>query len=294
MSLTERLSELVRACFTGIWIESHEHEDALAEIGRLCREQSWRQVAWDVDQGLVLSGPERPVETGTNDPLAAIRSLASFPASDQPTLLVLVNFHRFLNSPEIVQAMARQIVVGKQNRTFLVVLSPLVQIPVELEKLFVVVEHELPNREQLAEIARGIATEDGELPTGQEQDLVLDAAVGLTRYEAEAAFSLSLVREGRITADTLWEQKSQMLKKSGLLSLYRGGEDFSRLGGLTALKSFTKRALLQPSRGNPLKRPRGVLLLSPPGCGKSQFCKALGKEVGRPVLVLDVGSLLGS
>jgi SpoVK/Ycf46/Vps4 family AAA+-type ATPase len=37
-----------------------------------------------------------------------------------------------------------------------------------------------------------------------------------------------------------------------------------------------------------------VLLLSPPGCGKSQFCRALGKEVGRPLLTLDVGSLLGS
>jgi len=32
----------------------------------------------------------------------------------------------------------------------------------------------------------------------------------------------------------------------------------------------------------------------PPGCGKSQFCKALGNETGRPTLVLDVGSLLGS
>jgi SpoVK/Ycf46/Vps4 family AAA+-type ATPase len=37
-----------------------------------------------------------------------------------------------------------------------------------------------------------------------------------------------------------------------------------------------------------------VLLLSPPGCGKSEFCKALGAEVGRPVLLLDVGSLMGS
>ena len=39
---------------------------------------------------------------------------------------------------------------------------------------------------------------------------------------------------------------------------------------------------------------RGVLLLSPPGCGKSQFCKCLGKETGRPVLILDVGTLMGS
>jgi len=41
-------------------------------------------------------------------------------------------------------------------------------------------------------------------------------------------------------------------------------------------------------------RPRGVLLLSPPGCGKSQFAKALGNETGRPTVVLDVGALLGS
>ncbi len=37
-----------------------------------------------------------------------------------------------------------------------------------------------------------------------------------------------------------------------------------------------------------------MLLLSPPGCGKSQFCKSLGKETGRPVLTLDVGTLMGS
>jgi len=43
-----------------------------------------------------------------------------------------------------------------------------------------------------------------------------------------------------------------------------------------------------------LARPRGILLLSPPGCGKSQFAKSLGNEVGRPTLVLDVGSLMGS
>ena len=163
-----------------------------------------------------------------------------------------------------------------------------------MEKLFVVVEHALPTRDQLEEIARGIATEQGELPDADGLKTVLDAAAGLTRLEAENAFSLSLVRHERITPDAIWELKTQTLKKSGLLQLYRGGEDFSSLGGLTALKAFTKRSLLQPSRDNPLKRPRGVLLLSPPGCGKSAFCKSLGKEVGRPVLILDVGSLMGS
>ena len=31
-----------------------------------------------------------------------------------------------------------------------------------------------------------------------------------------------------------------------------------------------------------------------PGTGKSAFCKALGNETGRPTLMLDIGSLMGS
>ena len=36
------------------------------------------------------------------------------------------------------------------------------------------------------------------------------------------------------------------------------------------------------------------MLLSPPGCGKSAYAKALGNETGRPTLILDVGALMGS
>lgn len=302
MSLQERLSEYVRAAFTGIWIESHEHEDALAEISRLCRHEDWRLAVWDLEQGLRTGSS---ASTDAADPLAAIRAAGSLlPPVEAPpqgkasteapsALLVLVNFHRFLHSPEIIQALNKQLIAGKQNRTFVVILSPLVQIPLELEKLFVVLQHELPSRDQLEEIACGVATEEGELPTGVELDRVLNAAAGLTRYEAESAFSLSLVRGARITAETLWELKSQMLKKSGLLQLHRGGECFEDLGGMEALKVFCKRAM-RPRLANSQVRPRGILLLSPPGCGKSQFSKALGNETGRPTIVLDVGSLMGS
>lgn len=294
MSLTARLSEMVRACFTGLWIESHEHDDALGEIAQLCRAEEWRLATWNIEEGLKVTGREASADAGANDPLAAVRALASLPASEQPTILVLSNFHRFLQSVETVQALAKQLAQGKQNRTFVVILSPVVQVPTELEKQFVVIEHALPGREQLAEIARGIATEREELPTGVEFERMLDASAGLTRYEAEGAFSLSLVRHGRLRAEVLWEQKTQTLKKSGLLSLHRGGETFSDLGGLEAVKAFCQRSLRHRSNHTSAVRPRGILLLSPPGCGKSQFCKALGNETGRPTLVLDIGSLLGS
>ena len=294
MNLRERLAEYVQACFTGIWIESHEHQDALSEITTLCREQAWRLAVWNIELGLQVPDQSEAPSDATSDPLSAIRAARSLASSDGTAILVLENFHRFLQSAEIVQAVMRQVISGKQNRVIVVVLAPVVQLPIELEKLFVVLEHDLPDREELEQIARGIATEEGELPADVQLQAVIDAAAGLTRMEAENAFSLALIRNNQIAADAVWELKSQMLKKSGTLSLYQGQEDFSRLGGLTNLKAFCKRAMLNTARGNSLLRPRGVMLLSPPGCGKSQFCKALGKEVGRPVLQLDVGSLMGS
>jgi SpoVK/Ycf46/Vps4 family AAA+-type ATPase len=295
MTLAERLAEYVRACFTGIWIESHEHQEALLEMAQLCRRQEWRLATWDVDRGLRLAtqSEQAVTDAGAGDPLAAIRALNALASDDDSALLVLTNFHRFLNSAEIVQALAHQIAAGKQNRTFIVVLSPVVQIPVELAKLFVVVEHDLPSREQLAEIVRGVATEPGEL-ADETVEAVLDSAVGLTRYEAENAFALSLVRHRRIEPRVIVEQKSQMLKKSGLLSLHQGTETFADLGGLEALKAFCLRSLRQEQQRSAQAHPRGILLLSPPGCGKSAFAKSLGNETGRPTLVLDVGGLLGS
>lgn len=295
MGLADQLGEYIDAAFTGLWVESHEQADALAEMAQLCRRECWQLLTWDIESGL-RAGSQREAEPspGGQDPLAAIRSLSALGSEDSAAILVLQNFHRFLSSAEIVQALARQILLGKQNRTFIVILSPVVQIPVELEKLFVVIEHPLPSREQLAEIARGVATEQGELPEGPDLERVLDAAAGLTRYEAENAFSLSVARHGAIAPATLWELKGQMLKKSGLVQLYRGEQDFSSLGGLAALKAFCKRSLLQPARTSQHKRPRGVLLLGVPGTGKSAFAKALGKETGRPTLVLDIGALMGS
>ncbi len=75
MTLSERLLEYVQACFTAIWIESAEHEDALREIAQMCRDQDWKLATWDIDRGLQIPGGEQPADAGGNDPLAAIRSI---------------------------------------------------------------------------------------------------------------------------------------------------------------------------------------------------------------------------
>lgn len=75
MPLSEKLAENVRACFSGIWIESCEHEDAILEIGRLCYQENWKLATWDINQSNETSGA---------DPLAAVRSLDSMATDDEP------------------------------------------------------------------------------------------------------------------------------------------------------------------------------------------------------------------
>ena len=69
MTFSERLTEYIAACFSGLWIESHEHDDALLEIAELCRHENWKLATWDVDQGLNIPGQqsEEDSNAGSND-----------------------------------------------------------------------------------------------------------------------------------------------------------------------------------------------------------------------------------
>ncbi|WP_428308153.1 AAA family ATPase [Lacipirellula sp.] len=285
-NLANELAEYVRACFSGLWIETHEPHEAIAEIAALCRREDWRLATWNIESGLQGVGGN-DARLGGHDPLAAIRASQELASAEGAGLLVLENFHRFLGSAEIVQALARRIQLGKRQRTFIVCLSPSASLPPELEKQFVVLQHALPNREELLTIAQELASAE---ELGDDLENVVSAAGGPTRYEAEGAYSLSLVRTGRLTAEVIADVKSQQLRKTNLVRLHEGSERFTDLGGMEAIKTFCGRALRPGARC----RPRGILLVSPPGCGKSALCKAIGHEVGRPTLRLDIGALMGS
>jgi hypothetical protein len=291
LSLNNLLRDYINASFSGLWLQTHEPDEALLEIAQLCRDKSWHLATWDLQRGLEVPGGAVSEQTAVGDPLAAITWLGQAPLQGGTRILVMRNLHRLLNNPLLIQAIERQIQNGKFDRTFLLALAPSAELPPELEKLFVVLEHPLPNRSQLQAIAENLVQSLPGMPQPSDFDPIVDAAAGLTRWEAEGAFSLSLVRQGELSPVSIWELKSQMLRKSGLLQMYRGTEGFASLGGLEALKSFCKQAL---ENRHPVAKARGVSLVGVPGSGKSAFAKALGQETGRPTLILDVGSLMGS
>ena len=287
MALSERFQEAVRAGFPGVYVVTCEPDDAIAALAKLSSECGWSFAVWDVDAGLQMAG----AAPAAMDPLAAVRAAAALPRPNDAAVLVMRNFHRFLLGVDVVQAIERQLALGKAEGVHLVLLAPVIQLPTELERSFLVLEHDLPSAVELRAIAEGLDNRT-DAASGDALERVVEAAGGLTRTEAENAFALSLVRTDRLEPSIVWEVKSSTLAKSGLVKLHRGDETFKDLGGLDGLKRFCKRLLAKRHRKG--EGPKGVLLLGVPGSGKSMFAKSLGNECGRPTLSLDLGALLGS
>jgi len=291
MQLTDQLTDYVNAACSGLWVHTLEADEAEREIARHAGQLGWKCAVWDIANGLRLPGADhaaRP-DLGVGDPLAALRALPALADAKGTALLLLHNFHRFLQNPEIIQAAFHQLIRGKQQRTFLIVLSPVVQIPIELEKLFVILEHPLPDREQLHGIARELTSDHpDDLPSGDALNRILDAAAGLTRHEAEASFALSLTRHNALQPQVIWDLKSQALAKSGLCSLYRGDrKSFDRLRGVDHIRHLTAQ-LLRPDCPVP---PKGWLFVGPPNCGKTTVAKALATDNAMPLILADLPSL---
>ncbi len=147
MTLAVEFWELVRAGFSGVWIETQEATEAIVEIAQLAIEHNLRILRWNLDSGLIDERAE-PSVNQARDPLSVIRSLHEY-ADERSTLLLLENFHRFVDSAEVCQALQTQLLLGKQLGRHIVILSPIVKLPAELERQFVVLHHPLPTKEQL-------------------------------------------------------------------------------------------------------------------------------------------------
>src|SRR5450631_530070 len=125
MKLPDDLTSYINAAFSGIWLQSLEPDEAEREIVRHARTKKWKVAVWDIAHGLRLPGNPNTTsqEAGAGDPLAALRALPALAEANGTALLLLHNFHKFLTNPEVVQTMFTQLIAGKQQRTFIIVLA---------------------------------------------------------------------------------------------------------------------------------------------------------------------------
>ncbi len=296
------IDTLIRARYPLLYLVTWEEQRVETMLADIAQAHGKELLDWSVTRGLrVLKGTARgAIPEETREPLATLLAIPKLP---NPALVLLKDFHRHLEDPVIVRALRELGTTLKSAFTTVIVTAPRLTLPEELEKDVCVIDVPLPSREDLMRLLRDIArvvtrTKRAKVELSNEEAEALVAAVhGLTLSEAENAFARAIARDGRLAVDDvklLLEEKSQVIKKSGVLEYHAALDTLEDVGGLTHLKRWLDRrrhGFSEAARRFGLPEPRGLLLLGVQGCGKSLTAQAIAASWRMPLVRLDMGRI---
>lgn len=203
------------------------------------------------------------------------------------SIMVFVkNYHIFLKSPDIFQSLLNSISKFNKNMATLVIVSPVVDIPIELKRYITIIDFNLPDKAILADALDLMI--DNFKADADDKDEIITSGSGLTLLEFKNAICKSISSNNRkILANSIHEQKRQLIRQNNAMDIVKSDYGFERIIGLDNLKFFLSKMIGKP-------RSKSVLLVGVPGSGKSMIAKAAGKELGRLSISLDIGNLQGS
>ena len=286
------LRNLVKARYPLVYVNSSEEERVEHAIESIREELSKRPrklLFWSITEGFV--GDEE--FSDLRDPIKALDFVLRY---EDAAIFALRDFHPYLKDPVVVRRLRdcyRAFKESDRPKT-VILLSPSLRVPREVEKEVAVVDFALPTRAELQDIVSEFAENYQLVHTGDELERFTEAALGLTYDEATYVLAKSLVSHRDFDMGTILSEKKAIIRKSGLLEFYESEERFGDVGGLSALKEWLRKrqgAFTQKARDFGLPVPKGILLIGVPGCGKSLTAKAVGALWQMPLLRLDVGKV---
>ncbi|MEQ8466706.1 stress-responsive protein Ycf46 [Coleofasciculus sp. E1-EBD-02] len=294
--MQEEISILIQAQYPLIYLVTSEEERTERAIAMIAqnKNQQRRVFVWTVTHGIVEYGQSRHItQHNTVSPEAAVQWVIQ---QKEPGIYIFKDLHPFIDSPATTRWLRDAIASFKAAQKTIVLMSPMQQVPIELEKEVVVIDYPLPDLTELNQVlSQQLEKTKGRRTTTETREKLLKAALGLTRDEAEKVYRKAQVKAGRLTeaeVDIVLSEKKQLIRRNGILEYIEEDETIDSIGGLEELKRWLKQrsgAFTERAREYGLPQPKGMLILGVPGCGKSLIAKTTSRLWGLPLLRLDMG-----
>src|SRR6266567_5381480 len=321
-----RLKVLLDSSTPIVAIESVEEVRAVRLVRAACAALNLATFEWTIASGLVRCGsdvgevvPEaRAVSTsayGAAAQEALVNSKAIYNSQEPAQMLanlegisvgaafILKDLHRHMGEPVVVRRLRDVGQKFSENRRTIVLTSPKIEIPAELEGLVEFLQFPLPDRRRLRQIIDETVARISKNHTLQRRldaqgyDAVVDGLRGLTEEEAERALSQALVARNGLCAEIaedVHETKKCLLRRSEMLEFVEAGDALAGVGGMDNLKRWLAQrrgSWEDAAREFGLEAPHGVIVLGVQGCGKSLCARAVAGEWNLPLVKFDTAAI---
>lgn len=286
------IDTLIRAAYPLIYIVTYEEKRVETCIKEVSAERNRQFLTWSCIDGVVRNNT---VDESTKDPLNALGYVSGF---REPAVFAFMDFHPFMDDPMVVRKLRELADTLKPQSKTLVIVSPILKLPFELEKQITVIDWPLPDKEDISNLLDDVTEKmKSRLKLSfspDEREGIIKSSMGLTLDEIDNVFARSLVKHRNVIQDEIVSEKEQIIRKSGILEFFPVSENLTDVGGMDNLKHWLQKrghALSEKARTFGLPQPKGILLLGVQGCGKSLICKASASLWKMPLLRFDVGKV---
>lgn len=306
----KKFSYLIRARFPYIYIPTYEEDRVRQEIKKTIQDSKQVKVprelyTWTQTKGFVNEDTGNIVENTSNPE----KALDYIQKNEKNAVFIMLDFYvnfGLCNRPpdyNIIRKLRDMVTPLKTSpaRKNVIFISPELVIPDALKKDMYILDFELPTLEDLKAKLNLMLLQNKKVSseglTEDDKDKLCKAALGLTLYEAENAFALSMVNDGKVSIDdldTILNEKVQVIRKTGILEFVKSDIDIEDVGGLENLKNWLRKrnnSWSESAKKYCIPSPKGILVTGVPGCEKSMTAKAMSSIWKLPLLRLDFGKI---